>query len=96
MMARDLLVDLACHFVRVVALLADLPAQEDHLVPLAEGQRAQRSLMPNSVTIRRATLVAFSMSFEEPVVVSPKISRSEALPPSMPAILSSNSALLWR
>ena len=55
-----------------------------------------RSLMPNSVTIRRATLVAFSMSLEEPVVVSPKMSRSEALPPSMPAILSSNSALLCR
>ena len=32
--------------------------------------------MPNSVTIRRAILVAFSMSFAAPVVVSPKISFS--------------------
>ena len=52
--------------------------------------------MPNSVTMRRARSVAFSMSFEAPVVVSPKTSRSAALPPSMPAILSSNSVLLWR
>ena len=49
--------------------------------------------MPNSVTMRRATLVAFSMSFDAPVVISPKTSSSAAWPPSMPAILSSNSAL---
>ena len=54
------------------------------------------SLMPNSVTIRRARSVAFSMSLLAPVVVSPKTSRSAALPPSRPAILSSNSVLLWR
>jgi len=52
--------------------------------------------MPNSVTMRRESVVAFSMSFEAPVVVSPKMSFSAALPPSMPAILSSNSDLLVR
>src|SRR5919112_91034 len=52
------------------------------------------SLMPYWVTIARARLVAFSMSFEEPVVVSPKTSVSATFPPSMPAILSSNSVLV--
>ncbi len=36
-----LLVDLAGHVVRVVALLADLAAQEDQLVALAEGERPE-------------------------------------------------------
>jgi hypothetical protein len=36
------------------------------------------------------------MSLLEPVVVSPKTMRSETLPPSRPAILSSNSDFDWR
>jgi hypothetical protein len=79
----DLLVDLLRDLVGVVPLLADLAAEEDELVA-------------NSVTMRRARSVAFSMSLLAPVVVSPKTSRSEALPPSSPAILSSNSVLDWR
>ena len=54
------------------------------------------SLIPNSVTIRRARSVAFSMSLLEPVVVSLKTMRSDTLPPSRPAILSSNSVFDWR
>src|SRR5206468_3597697 len=38
--------------------------------------------MPNSVTIRRARSVAFSMSLLAPVVVSPKLRRSATLPAS--------------
>ena len=89
----DLLVDRLGDLVGVVALLADLAAEEHQLVALPEGQRAEPSLMPNSVTIRRARSVAFSMSLLAPVVVSPKTSRSATLPPSRPAILSSNSVL---
>ena len=37
----DFLVDLLGDVVRVVALLADLAAEEDELVALAEGQRAE-------------------------------------------------------
>ena len=42
-----------------------------------------RSVMPYCVTIARATAVAFSMSFEAPVVGSWKMSSSAARPPSM-------------
>ena len=52
--------------------------------------------MPYWVTMARARFVAFSMSFEDPVVVSAKTRCSATFPPSMPAILSSNSVLLWR
>ena len=92
----DLLVDRLRDLVGVVPLLADLAAQEHELIPLPEGQRTEPVAHPNSVTMRRARSVAFSMSFEEPVVVSPKTIRSETLPPSRPAILSSNSLFDWR
>ena len=38
----------------------------------------------------RAMPVAFSMSFEAPVLTSPKISRSATQPPSAEAIIASN------
>ena len=56
MMRADLLVDRPRDFVRVVALLADLAAQEDELFALAEGRGPSFSLMPNSVTMRRASV----------------------------------------
>ena len=93
----DFLVDRLGDLVAVVPLLADLAAEEDELVALARTTSGPSlSLIPNSVTIRRARSVAFSMSLLAPVVVSPKISRSATLPPSSPAILSSNSVLDWR
>ncbi len=76
----DLLVDLVRDFVAVVALLADLAAKEDELVLLAEGERAERSLIPNSVTMRRAIAVARSMSLAAPVDCSSKTMSSATCP----------------
>ena len=45
-----------------------------------------RSLMPYSLTILRAMLVAFSMSFSAPVQISPKTTCSAACPPSAEAM----------
>jgi hypothetical protein len=63
-------------------------------LPKARGPSV--SLIPYWVTMARARLVAFSMSFELPVVVSPNTRVSATLPASMPASLSSNSVLEWR
>ena len=49
--------------------------------------------MPYCVTMARASCVAFSMSLEAPVVISPKMSSSAARPPHSTAILSLAS---WR
>ncbi len=47
--------------------------------------------MPHSMTIRLASVVAFSMSFEAPVLGSPKISSSAVRPPSSMASWSTSS-----
>ena len=56
--AADLVVDLDGRVLAVVLVLRDLAAEEDLLFLLAEGERAQRSLMPHSQTILRARSVA--------------------------------------
>jgi hypothetical protein len=65
------------------AALPDLAAEEDLVLAVADGHRADRSLMPNCVTMRRAIAVARSMSLPAPVVIfsGPKIISSAARPP---------------
>ncbi len=52
-------------------------------------------LMPYSVTIDRAIVLAFSMSLPAPVVGSWKTSSSAARPPSAYASVSISSARVW-
>ena len=63
----DFLVDLEGDLVSVVPLLVDLTAEEDEFFLSAERQRPECRLMPYSVTMRRASPVARSMSFDAPV-----------------------------
>ena len=55
-----------------------------------------KSLIPNSVTILRARVVARSRSFDAPVVTSPNFSFSETYPPRSEHNSSSNFVLEWR
>ncbi len=90
-------VDLGRDLVAVVALLADLAAQEDHLVLLAEGERPE--LLAHAVLGDHGARQAGGLL--DVVRASRWWCRrrrccSATLPPSMPAILSSNSVLEWR
>ena len=76
--AFDFTVDLLRHGFTVIALLLDVAAQEDQLFLAAKRPRPSFSLMPYSMTMRRARLVAISMSFEAPVVISPNTNTSAA------------------
>src|SRR5674476_902919 len=73
---------------RVVPLVPHVAAEE-HLTP--SRTEPMIVLMPYSVTILRAIPVAFSMSFEAPVVGSWKTSSSATRPPSANASWSSSS-----
>jgi hypothetical protein len=77
----DLAVDRRGDGLRVVALVAHV-APEEHLPRALPSLIAPiSSLMPNCVTILRASPVAFSMSFAAPEVGSWKTSSSATRPP---------------
>src|SRR5437588_72609 len=75
------LVDLVGDLLRVVPALHQIPAEEYRPVLGAERQRPSLSDIPNSVTILRASSVAFSKSLAAPVVISPNTISSATRPP---------------